>query len=132
MKGFKLDLNGDVVLSGGDIVLIQDDELKAQKVRTVIGTNKGEWTLNKNEGLNFNYILGKGITDDMIMTQITDGLRQVDETLYLDDFKCMRDSENRNVSVSFSASNTQNTALTIEQSWNQELILKWLNPKIGA
>ncbi len=118
MKGFKLDLNGDVVLSGGDIVLISDDELKAQKVRTIIGTNKGEWTLNKNEGINFNYILGKGITDDMIMTQITDGLRQVDETLYLDDFKCMRDSENRKVSVSFSASNTQNTALTIEQSWN--------------
>lgn len=41
MKGFKLDLNGDVVLSGGDIVLISDDELKAQKVRTVIGTNQG-------------------------------------------------------------------------------------------
>ena len=67
-----------------------DNELKAQTIRTVIGTNKGEWPLNKNEGINFDYVLGKGITDDMIMTQIIDGMRQVDETLYLDNLNVQR------------------------------------------
>lgn len=118
MKGFKLDLNGDTVLELGDIALAADNELKVQKIRTVVGTNKGEWVLNKNEGINFEYVLGKGITDDMLMTQIIDGLRQVDESLYLNDFKCIRDEENRNVKVVFSASNTEDTAVVIEQTWS--------------
>lgn len=117
MKGFKLDSKGDVIFENGDIAFASDNELKAQTIRTVIGTNKGEWPLNKNEGINFDYVLGKGITDDMIMTQIIDGMRQVDETLYLDNFKCTEDKNSRKKTVIFSASDTKNNTLTSEQSW---------------
>lgn len=117
MKDFKLDLNGDIILDDGDIAYTAGSDLTAQKIFIVTGTNKGEWTLNKNEGINFDYILGKGVTDDMIMTQITDGLRQVDEALYLNSFECIRDRESRRVKVVFSAADTRDTSFEVTQNW---------------
>ena len=118
MKDFKLDLNGDIILDDGDIAYVTGSDLTAQKIFIVTGTNKGEWVLNKNEEKNFGYILGKGITDDMIMTQITDGLRQVDEALYLNTFECIRDSKSRGVRVVFSASDTRDTVFEVTRDWN--------------
>lgn len=59
MRGFLLDSNGDVVIENNKIVMIDGQNLKAQTVRTLLGTNKGEWFGNEEEGISFKNILGK-------------------------------------------------------------------------
>lgn len=59
MRSFLLDNNGDVVIKGSDILMVEGSELLAQKVRTVLGTNKGEWFANEDEGIDNRVILGK-------------------------------------------------------------------------
>ena len=39
--------------------MIQGTELTKQTIKTVLGTQKGEWFLNWEEGINHNEILGK-------------------------------------------------------------------------
>lgn len=59
MKGFALDENGDLLIINNEIVMIHGTDLLRQKVETVLNTNKGEWSLNVEEGINFSNILGK-------------------------------------------------------------------------
>ena len=118
MKGFKLDLNGDVVIENGDIAMIQDSALIAQTCRTVLGTNQGEWPLNIKEGINFSYILGKGITEDMVLTQVQGGIKQVDPDLYIDNFEYVMDKSSRTAHVAFSARDSQNNTVVDTQSWS--------------
>lgn len=45
------------------------NELLAQTVRQVLSTNKGEWFLNQEEGINFKNLLGKtGKSDESLKT----------------------------------------------------------------
>jgi len=46
-------------MRSGKIEMISDTELTAQKVRTVLNTNKGEWFGNLDEGIDLWKILGK-------------------------------------------------------------------------
>ena len=39
--------------------MVHGAELTRQTVECVLGTNKGEWSLNVDEGINFKNILGK-------------------------------------------------------------------------
>lgn len=102
-KGFKLDEKGDIVIENGKIAMISDNDLTAQTVRTVLGTKKGEWIFNKDEGIEFAYLVGKGITEDMIRTQIERGVRQVDENMHLSSFEADIDTSKRIVTVRFTA-----------------------------
>lgn len=57
MKGFALK-NGDLLIENGDIQIVTGAELTRQTVEMVLSTQKGEWTLNINEGIDFANILG--------------------------------------------------------------------------
>lgn len=59
IKGFKLTNNGDISVSNNQIDMVEGNELLRQKVRQVLGTNKGEWFADVDEGINFRNILGK-------------------------------------------------------------------------
>lgn len=61
MKGFALDEHGDIVIQNGEIQLLHGSSLTAQTVKSVLGTQKGEWFLNINEGINHRNILGKKV-----------------------------------------------------------------------
>lgn len=41
------------------IEMVEGAELTCQKIKTVLGTNKGEWFFDEEEGINFDNILGK-------------------------------------------------------------------------
>lgn len=116
MKGFKLDSNGDLLIENGKIALIEGSELTAQTCKTVLGTNKGEWWLNSDEGIDFDYILGKGITEDMVRTQCQSGIRQVDQSLYIDSFNYS--VEGRASITKFTAHGDSDAELSIEKNWN--------------
>lgn len=58
MQGFKL-VDGDVAIENNIVQMTSGAELLRQTVETVLNTNKGEWWLNPDEGINFSNILGK-------------------------------------------------------------------------
>ncbi|MCD8089932.1 MAG: hypothetical protein LUD81_04815 [Clostridiales bacterium] len=117
MKGFELDENGDVYIEKTKIQMVSKTELLRQKVITVLGTNKGEWFLNPDEGINFNNLLGKKKDDEIIRNEILDGLQQVDETFQLTSFECDFDRIKRKLVISFSAANSEGEAVETTVSY---------------
>lgn len=116
MKGFKLDLNGDISITDGKIDMINDTELEKQTIKTVLGTNKGESPFNADEGIDFKQVLGKGITKDMIKTQIQSGIHQVNADRIIDDFEC--DFKDRHSNVSFIVREATGSSFQVEKEWN--------------
>lgn len=105
MKGFKLDENGDIVIENGKIVMVDGNELLSQTVTTTLSTNKKEWFLNEDEGIDFDNILTKKPDFDLIRAEIEDGLSQVDSSLTLETFNYDFDKERRKLVLNFTARN---------------------------
>ena len=59
MQGLMLDEHGDVVIQNGVVQMVHGSEVTRQTIKTVLGTQKGEWFLNWDEGINHDNILGK-------------------------------------------------------------------------
>ena len=116
MKGFALDSNGDVLIENNEITMVYAENLVRQTIETVLGTNKGEWSLNIDVGINFSNILGKHQTEDIIKNEIYQGLLQVDDTFVINDFSCEFDRISRKLQISFSATNRagETTELTVD------------------
>lgn len=106
MKGFALDKNGDVIIENNKIKIVNGKELIRQNVQTVLGTNKNEWFLNIDEGIDFNNILGKKKDDEIIRNEILQGLQQVDSSFVLETFNCELDRKNRKLTIDFKAKNS--------------------------
>ena len=104
MKSLALDSSGDLLIENGSLQRVDGNELIRQKVQEVINTNKGEWFFDWEQGIEFSNILGKGVTDEAIMLEIQNGLKQVDENLLISDFSITRTG--RKVTVNFSAAST--------------------------
>lgn len=102
MQGFKLNSNGDVVIENNSIVMVEGNELLRQQIESVLSTNKGEWVLNREEGITFSNVIGKGITEDMIRAEIQQGLLQVDSSFVLTFFELVP-LDNRRYKVLFTA-----------------------------
>ena len=116
MKSFALDSNGDLIIENNEIRMVENEELKRQTIETTIGTNKGEWFFNWEQGINFSNILGKGITDEMVQAEIESGLHQVDETLHISEFS--RTVEGRHSKTVFSAVDEDNdTEIEVKKVW---------------
>lgn len=116
LKGFKLDENGDISITDGHIDMVSDIELEKQTIKTVLQTNKGEWPLNKDEGIDFNQIQGKGITKDMIYTQVQSGIRQVNNERTIDEFS--HTIKNRHLTVNITAQKSDGSSISIEKEWD--------------
>lgn len=100
-KGFSV-IDGDVVIEK-TISMVEDEELLRQKVTLVVGTNKGEWPYDTEEGISFPVILRKNPDDAEIMATIEAALKRIDETFVLIEFQ--RDMNNRNAEIEFRAVN---------------------------
>lgn len=104
MKSFALDEKGDLLISDGQIQMVFAENLIRQKVKTILSTNKNEWFLNVDEGINFRNILGKHIDrESIIENEVAQGLLQIDETFTITSFKCDFDDVHRNATITFSA-----------------------------
>lgn len=117
MKGFEVDEKGDVVIKGSKIQMVDYTELLRQKVQTTLATNKNEWFLNKNEGINFDNILGKKKSEEIIKNEIIEGLHQVDRSFVLTDFKCDFDRKIRKLVISFKAKTNDGEEIEINTAY---------------
>lgn len=124
MKDLLVD-SGDLVISRNDLQLISKGNLTAQKMRLNLGTNKGEWKLNPDLGINFKAILGqKQPNKDEILDTVLDGLRQIDESFRITEYSF--GTKGRHMTLLFTATNDsgevyQNTVGIVpegnEDSW---------------
>lgn len=117
MKGFKLTADGDIDFSENDIAMVDGIELTKQTVQSVLGTNKGEWFLNPDEGINFNNLLGKNIEDVLVENEMLNGLKQVDETLKINSFSVTKDTNKRTMSIEFTASKDNDEVIQIAKKY---------------
>lgn len=111
MRDILLDNTGDVIINNNDVQLVSGKELTMQKVKLVLSTNKGEWLLNEQEGINFKVMLVKKHNEDEVMDTIRDGLRQIDETFVIEEYKIQ--TINRKLIVEFKAVNEDGEELRL-------------------
>lgn len=116
-KGFLLDENNDIVIQDGKFVMIDDTELKRQTLQTILGTEKGEWFRNANEGIDHAFMIGKGITEDMQRTQVEEACLQVDENLYVSEFHSETDKKTRTAKITFVAKDENDNGITVETQY---------------
>lgn len=116
MKDFALDRDsGDLVIYGNDLEMVNGNELTRQKVEKLIGTNKGEWFLNKNQGIDFGVILGKNVRTEAAKEEILQALKTLDDTFYLETFG--DGSEGRQRTITFTAVNENGETVRGEETW---------------
>ena len=116
IKGFKVDENGDVVIKNNKIERATGKELLVQTIKQVLGTNKGEWFNNPEEGITFQNVLGKNKTEDMIKYEVQQGLQQVDETFVLLSFKLVHLSD-RKYEVQAKAQNSTGAEVSVTTTY---------------
>jgi len=76
MKTFKI-VNGDLVFDGqGNLVMVEGKEEIVQSIERILTTNKGEWFLNLEYGLDYQEIQGKGRDIEGIKLAITEAILQ--------------------------------------------------------
>lgn len=118
MTGFAIDDNGDVIIENGRIRMVSGEELIRQTAETVLGTQKGEWFLNLNEGLDYSRLLGHGVSEDLIRNEIQSGLLQVDRSFVIDRMQIRKDANTRKLFIDFSAHNASGTVIEVEKQWD--------------
>ena len=101
MKGFSVD-RGDVVVNK-TIPLVEGIELLQQKAELVIGTNKGEWIHDLEEGIDYHVILRKNPDEGEIRQTIEEALKRLDETFVITSFELTM--KGRDAVISFKAVN---------------------------
>lgn len=116
MFGFKLQ-DGDIVIDKGKIQTVDGNELLRQTIEAVLGTNKGEWFLNTDEGITYSNILVKNPDFDIIKNEIIEGLKQVDTDLVLQEYTYRFDKNKRILEINFVAKNSNNNE-TVNGSYN--------------
>lgn len=118
MKGFDMDNTGDVLLVNNKIPMVSGPSLLQQKVQNVLSTNKGEWFLNTDEGIDFDNLLGKGVTEDLVRYEIEQGLLQVDSTFTITEFSCEIDGRNRKCRTQFKAQTSSGEEVEGDYTWD--------------
>lgn len=111
MKDLKIDNKGDLIISKHDLQYVRDKELTLQKTRLILSTNKGEWLLDVNEGINFRAILIKNPNQDEILSTVLDGLKQIDETFVITEHKF--EMKQRHLILTFKAVNDSGEEISL-------------------
>lgn len=97
--------------------MVSDEELIQQKVKKILNTNKKEWFGNLDEGINFKNLLGKNVDEEIVKSEILDGLMQINSSFIITEFEMSTDSATRKLTVKFKAETAEGEVL------KQEVIL---------
>jgi len=111
LKDLKISASGDLELKKNDFDFVSGKDLTAQKCRLILSTNKKEWFLNENEGINFRAILVKNPNQDEIIDTVRAGLRQVDDTFEITEYHF--ETIKRHLILTFKAINSSGEELNL-------------------
>lgn len=114
MLSLKVDDTGDLVFSGGELQMVSGPEEIAQCCRMAIGTNKGEWFLDLDFGVDFSRILGKGVTDEDVRDELTEGMFQDPRVQTVDAVNVVFDRSARKFTADIKATGINGDVITVE------------------
>lgn len=119
MKSFALDDKGDLLIENGKIQMVYGNDLTRQKIKTVWTTQKGEWFLDWEQGINRKEILGnRNIENDVIKAELQNGVLQVSEQLSVNELETDFDKQTRKLRVHCVVTDGENGgAVEISDSW---------------
>ncbi|UVI28160.1 DUF2634 domain-containing protein [Paenibacillus spongiae] len=107
-------IDGDLVFEAGDLVMIEGPAEQAQCVRITLGTNKGEWFLDPDLGIDFKLFLGKNLNREEMIEELREGLHQLDFISTVEDIEINQDHTTRRQLISFTATTINGETLTEE------------------
>ena len=84
MIALKIDENGDFVYQNGTFQMVEGDEQLVQEIRIAIETNKNEWFLDYEEGMDRNYLLGKNYDENRARSSIIESLINLSQTVFVE------------------------------------------------
>lgn len=97
-----LDQNGDLALSGGDLVLIAGAEEVAQRIRIRLRLFLGEWFLAPEEGMPYwQRILGHRITRPALLSIFRQAIQDTEGVASIESLSADEDGARRSVRISF-------------------------------
>ncbi|MCZ8518892.1 DUF2634 domain-containing protein [Paenibacillus caseinilyticus] len=117
MQSLKL-VNGDLVIEDGELLMVEGPEEIAQCVSISLGTNKDEWFLNPNMGIDVEKFVGKSLSMEARLEQIRQGLRQEPRIKTIDSLEIQDDPAGRTSVVRFEATAEDGTIISEEVALN--------------
>lgn len=111
MQSLKL-ANGDLVIEGGELLMVEGPEELAQSVRLTLGTNKGEWFLDPDMGIDFAVFNAKQPSIEAMRDEIRAGLHQEPRIATVEEIDIMSDRVARTQLVTFVATATNGDTVT--------------------
>ena len=94
-------VDGDLVFENGDVVMVEGDEELAQSLQTVFQTNKGEWFLNENHGLDRSPFLTKKFDEAMATDAIAEATVQEERVQRIENISFKREVRSLTVDATF-------------------------------
>ncbi|WP_061567257.1 DUF2634 domain-containing protein [Geobacillus stearothermophilus] len=94
-------VNGDLVFENGDIVMVEGDEELAQSLQSVFQTNKGEWFLNENHGLDRTPFLTKKFDEALATDAIAEAAAQEERIQRVENVSFHREERSLTVDATF-------------------------------
>lgn len=95
--------DGDLVIHGDDFLLLSDQAELIQCSRHEINTNKGEWFLNPEMGIDFEVFRGKSPNEELMRSELQQALLQDSRIRSVDDITFELDRRARTMAISFIA-----------------------------
>ncbi|AIQ61863.1 hypothetical protein PSTEL_00695 [Paenibacillus stellifer] len=114
MLSLKVDDTGDLVFSGGELRMVSGPEEIAQCCRMILGTNKGEWFLDLDFGIDFSRILGKDVTEEDVRDELTEGMLREPRIQTVDNVDVVFDRAARTVTATITATAINGDIITVE------------------
>ncbi|OPA77521.1 hypothetical protein BVG16_13805 [Paenibacillus selenitireducens] len=114
MQSLKL-IDGDLVIEGGDLLMIDGVGEVIQCADLVLGTNQNEWFLNPPLGIDFGLFRGKNPDEEMMKEDIRRALHDHEPRIQsVDQIDFTYDMKNRNMEITFLATTTEGKQLRSE------------------
>ena len=106
-------INNDLVFDGQNkLLMISDNDELAQSCERTLTTNKNEWFLNKDFGLDYNLLHQKTINEDYLRIGIIEALTIDKRVKTILDLTIVADDEKRTALISFKI--IKNDGTTVE------------------
>lgn len=103
MKALALTTDGDLLMEHGQLQEVGGVDEIVQRFRQILRTNKNEWFLNPEEGLDYSVLWQKLHNEEEIRLALEDAAGQVGEIDKLEDLRIDFDHRERELTVSFIA-----------------------------
>lgn len=115
MKALALTTDGDLLMEHGQLQEVDGVDEVVQRFRQIVRTNKGEWFLNPDEGIDYRVFWQKLPDDEEIRLALEDAASQVPEIDRLENIKIDFDRRNRVLTISFVAVLTTGEEVELEE-----------------